>query len=78
MQGPSSFLTVVANMVIVQGPDEGLFIYNGTPASGNLLATGTSTTGVDAYGNNYLTGLSVYGVQGAASLDRRFPQLLYR
>lgn len=34
----------IAQQVIVEGPGDGLFIYNGTPAAGNLLYAATSGT----------------------------------
>lgn len=34
--------------------------YNGTPATGNLVASIAETSGTDAYGNNYLAGITVY------------------
>jgi hypothetical protein len=60
MQGPSTFLTVLANLVIVSGTDEGVFVYNGTPASGNLVASVTGMSGTDSEGNAYLAGVASY------------------
>lgn len=34
--------------------------YNGTPASGNLVASISSTAGIDTFGNQYLAGSCVY------------------
>lgn len=34
--------------------------YNGAPASGSLVASLSSTAGVDQYGNHYLAGVTVY------------------
>lgn len=70
MQGPSTFLTIVANKVIVEGAGEGVFAYAAAPALGNLLATaGIQAAGVDNVGNNYLAGTSSYGSGFATSLQ---------
>lgn len=52
---------VIANTVIIEGSDDGLFVYSGAPANGNLVASVTATSGVDPYGNPYKAGSSVYG-----------------
>lgn len=44
---------VAANIVIVYGAGGGIFLYNGTPATGNLIAAITSMAGTDAFGNAY-------------------------
>jgi hypothetical protein len=44
----------------------GLFLYGGTPASGNLAASIAPSAGADAFGNAYYAGLSIYGPSGAA------------
>jgi hypothetical protein len=61
MQGPSSYLTIIANKVIVQGTDEGVFIYTGTPVLGNppVLAIVSPGTTEDPYGNTVTAILSV-------------------
>jgi hypothetical protein len=69
MQGPSSFLTIVANKVIVQGAGEGVFAYSPSLGTGNLIATaGISMADIDTYGNNYLAGNSSYGPGYATSM----------
>lgn len=50
---------VVANLVVVEGPDDGIFIYNGTPALGNLIISAASQAGVDAFGNSYPIGIAI-------------------
>lgn len=45
--------SVTANTVIVDGAGDGVFIYNGVPANGNLILSIASTPGTDAYGNAY-------------------------
>jgi len=39
---------------------DGLFIYSGTPAAGNLIASITPTSGTDSFGNTYLGGINTY------------------
>lgn len=39
---------------------DGLFLYNGTPAAGNLVASIAPTFGTDPYGNDYLDGVVTY------------------
>lgn len=43
----------------------GTFVYNGTPAAGNLIASITPLTGVDAEGNHYNAGMNVYALSTA-------------
>lgn len=50
---------VVANQVIVQGSNGGVFVYNGAPAAGNLVASIAATAGTDPYGNAYPQGIQV-------------------
>jgi hypothetical protein len=38
----------------------GLFIYDGTPAAGNLVATIAPAQGTDGFGNTYLGGIATY------------------
>lgn len=45
--------------------DNGMFLYSGTPASGNLLASLSPASGTDAYGNGFQIGLYVYGSAGS-------------
>jgi hypothetical protein len=53
---------VLATQVIIEGTDSALFVYNGTPAAGNLIASIASASGTDPYGNAYSGGgLAVYG-----------------
>jgi len=53
----------------------GMFIYTGTPAAGNLYMSVANTAGNDAAwtsgaGNNYTSGIAVYGTSGArAGMD---------
>ena len=52
---------VIAQLVIIEGPDDGLFVYSGTPAFGNLSDSITSMAGTDEFGNAYLAGTASYG-----------------
>jgi hypothetical protein len=50
---------VAANVVIVYGAGGGIFLYNGTPTAGNLIAAITATSGTDSFGNAYTSVLEV-------------------
>lgn len=43
----------------------GQFLYSGTPAAGNLVASIAPTSGTDGFGNAYQSGFTVYGTSGA-------------
>jgi hypothetical protein len=47
-----------ANIVIIFGPSNGLFVYSGTPGAGTLIASIAATAGTDPYGNKYPAGIS--------------------
>lgn len=51
---------IVANKVIVFGPGDGVFVYNGSIGPGNLIASIASAPGFDIAGNAYLAGISSY------------------
>lgn len=62
----------VARQVIVDGSgsDTGVFVYDGVPASGNLIVSIAAESGTDQYGNNYPQGLYVAaGVIEGASFE---------
>ena len=42
--------------------------YNGTPATGNLVASISATAGTDPYGNTYLAGVNVYAVSNGQNV----------
>ena len=42
--------------VVIEGSNDGLFVYNGTPAAGNLIASISFAAGTDPYGNPYRAG----------------------
>jgi hypothetical protein len=52
--------------LIVGGPGGGLFVYSGTPATGNLIGSWAGAAGTDAFGNAYPAGLNVAGGNLAA------------
>ncbi len=52
---------VIATLVVIQGADDGLFVYNGAPGPGTLIASIAATGGTDPYGNAYLQGVEVQG-----------------
>lgn len=45
--------SVSANTVIISGSGDGLFIYDGIPAYGNLILSITNAAGQDDFGNAY-------------------------
>lgn len=49
---------ITANKVIIEGANDYLLVYNGTPAAGNLIASIASQAGVDGFGNAYPAGIS--------------------
>jgi hypothetical protein len=60
---------IIANLVIIFGPNKGtgLFLYNGAPSHGNLIASLT-TASQDSFGNaTKPNGLAVYGAGGAVA-----------
>lgn len=59
--------SVTSNTVIVKGPGDGVFIYDGTPAAGSLILAMASEAGTDHWGNAYSgPGISL-SVPGAGS-----------
>jgi hypothetical protein len=47
----------------------GAFFYSGTPAAGNLIASITTNSGTDSFGNTYLGGITTYSGTEFASLN---------
>jgi hypothetical protein len=55
--GSAEFSTLTSRgMIVVQSSTGGVFVYSGTPANGNLIASMASASGTDAYGNTYPQG----------------------
>jgi hypothetical protein len=47
------------------GTFTGVFVYDGTPGAGNLIASVTNANGTDPFGNAYLKGITSYGTDGS-------------
>jgi hypothetical protein len=68
--------SVTANTVVIAGSGDGVFIYSGVPAFGNLILAMTSAAGTDAYGNEYSgPGISLSPVGGPANQIQIRPDL---
>lgn len=69
--GLAYFFGLVLSGGTITGPDyiintAGIFIYSGTPASGNLIGSWAGAAGTDAFGNAYPAGfLSTTGIIGS-------------
>ena len=57
---PGSSNVVRARLVIVSGADDGVFVYDGTPAANNLIASIAAEAGTDSFGNDYPAGIAAY------------------
>lgn len=67
---------VIAQLVIIEGNPDGVFVYDGTPAAGTLIVSIAAQAGTDQYGNTYPKGIQVSG--GGANvlvLNPSIPQL---
>lgn len=60
----SSVLTANTVIVVAGDPNTGLFVYSGTPATGNLIMSVAAADGTDPYGNSYGAGIISYAVTG--------------
>lgn len=66
--GVDSFGTLYAvnaanqNVIQINPAKQALFVYSGTPASGNLIASVAATSGTDTVGNKYGAGFTTYGL----------------
>lgn len=49
--------------------EDGFFLYDGTPAAGNLIASIAGDEGTDEFGNEYFTGINVYSGDEYAGLN---------
>lgn len=58
---------VIATQVIIQGTNEGLFVYNGAPGLGRLIASVTNAP-TDPYGNPTKPVTAVYGTADGSSV----------
>jgi hypothetical protein len=50
----------------------GFFFYTGTPAAGNLFASVTSSNGTDTFGNAYIQGFEIHGLNAGSSGNASF------
>ncbi|MGH2866775.1 MAG: hypothetical protein ACRDNK_04285 [Solirubrobacteraceae bacterium] len=77
--GSASFfgVTLTGGSLIVETSGQGVFVYSGTPALGNLIVSIASAAGVDAYGNAYIEGVQGQngGVVSVTTSDGRFMTL---
>ena len=55
------------NFIINQ---QGIFLYSGTPAAGNLIIAITNNAGTDSFGNTFIEGLNVGNVAGSQVLTK--------
>jgi hypothetical protein len=68
---PVGWTSQVARQVIIDGEanGDGLFVYRGAPASGNLADSIAAFPGTDDDGNGYPAGVASFGPTGTAQLD---------
>lgn len=67
---------VTANSVVVEGSGDGLFVYDGTPALGNLIIAIAAEAGTDQYGNSYSgPGIAVSVPGGGSNVIQVRPDL---
>lgn len=57
-------IALTGGSLVVSGAGQGVFLYSGTPAAGNLIASFASSAGTDAFGNDYIEGLGFYDAAG--------------
>ena len=62
--GGWSSQVVVANQVIIEGPDDFELVYSGPAALGNLITSIAPVSGVDGFGNFYFAGTTQYTSSG--------------
>jgi hypothetical protein len=70
--------SVTANTVVISGSGDGLFVYDGIPAFGNLILAIASAAGTDSFGNEYSgpgIALSVPGVSATKNNIQIRPDL---
>ena len=60
----SAVLTANTVIVTADAAGTGVFVYSGTPATGNLVASITATSGTDPFGNGFTAGFSSYAAGG--------------
>ena len=70
MQGPESYNNIIANTVVIGGANGALFVYSGTPALGNLIASISPLTTTDQFGNNVAAGINSYVPDGVGNFTQ--------
>lgn len=65
-------VTITGGNVVVAGANGGVFVYSGTPANGNLVASVAGMAGTDPYGNAYPEGFASYGSGATAGVTALF------
>lgn len=55
---PGTDGVIFANIVVIYGPNAGIFIYSPAPGPGNLIGSWAGSAGTDVYGNTYPQGIS--------------------
>lgn len=60
-------VTLTGGSLVVESSGQGVFVYRGTPAAGNLIVSLASADGTDAHGNAYTRGLWINGYQADSS-----------
>lgn len=70
-------VTVTGGSFVVTTSGQGVFVYAGAPALGNLIVSIASAAGVDAFGNAYAEGVQAQnnGIVEVTTADGRFIQL---
>ena len=58
-----------ARVVIITGIGDGLFVYDGAAAAGNLAESIAAVAGTDQYGNSYLAGITSYSGSGVININ---------
>lgn len=64
-------ITLDGGSLIVSGSGQGVFLYSGTPARGDLYLSITSADGVDDFENDYVKGVVAYDGSGNPFIQLR-------
>lgn len=69
MQGPMSFNNIIANSVVIVGPNGEFLVYNPTQASGTLVTSIVGQATTDSISNDVLQGVTSYGSTGSRAVE---------
>lgn len=69
-------LSAITVIITTGTPNSGIFLYNGTPATGNLIGSWAAAAGTDAYSNTYSEGITVGSTAGAHFIMSALAQTL--